>query len=151
MRSLTEHRQFNIANVSRNSMRYGQERLDLADQMDLVADRARYEADLAKNIYLTSTHGMGEVMQRNNLDALVIPGSSGAGLAALPGHPTVVVPFGQIPNAPTNPPFPPGFDARPAPYGVSFTSMPCTEGRLIEMAYAFEQATKRRVPPPSTP
>ena len=94
---------------------------------------------------------MGEVMQRNNLDALVIPGSSGAGLAALPGHPTVVVPFGQIPNAPTNPPFPAGFDARPAPYGVSFTSMPCTEGRLIEMAYAFEQATKRRVPPPSTP
>ena len=151
VRSLTEHRQFNVANASRNSMRYGQERLDLADQMDLVADRARYEADLAKNIYLTSTHGMGEVMQRNNLDALVIPGSSGAGLAALPGHPTVVVPFGQIPNAPTNPAFPPGFDARPAPYGVSFTSMPCTEGRLIEMAYAFEQATKRRVPPPSTP
>jgi amidase len=62
---LTEHRQFNVANASRNSMRYGQERLDLADQMDLVADRARYEADLAKNIYLTSTHGMGEVMQRN--------------------------------------------------------------------------------------
>ena len=151
VRSLTEDRQFNIANASRNSMRYGQERLDLADQMDLVADRARYEADLAKNIYLTSTHGMGEVMQRNNLDALVIPGSSGAGLAALPGHPTVVVPFGQIPNAPTNPAFPAGFDARPAPYGVSFTSMPCTEGRLIEMAYAFEQATKRRVPPPSTP
>jgi amidase len=119
--------------------------------MDLVADRARYEADRAKNIYLNSTHGMGEVMQRNNLDALVIPGSSGAGLSALPGHPTVVVPFGQIPNAPTNPAFPPGFDARPAPYGVSFTSMPCTEGRLLEMAYAFEQATKRRVPPPSTP
>ena len=77
VKSLTEHRQFNIANASRNSMRYGQERLDLADQMDLVADRARYKADLAKNIYLTSTHGMGEVMQRNKLDALVIPGSSG--------------------------------------------------------------------------
>ena len=53
--------------------------------MDLVADLARYQADRAKNIYLTSTHGMGEVMERNKLDALVIPGNSGANVAALPG------------------------------------------------------------------
>jgi amidase len=33
------------------------------------------------------------------------------------------------------------------PYGVSFTSGACSEPRLIELAYAFEQATKRRVPP----
>jgi amidase len=52
-----------------------------------------------------------------------------------------------VPNAPT-PAFPPGFDAQPSPFGVSFTSVSCTEPRLIELAYAFEQATKRRVPPP---
>ncbi len=33
----------------------------------------------------------------------------------------------------------------------AFTGMACSEGRLIGLAYAFEQATKRRVPPPSTP
>jgi amidase len=33
--------------------------------------------------------------------------------------------------------------------GVSFTGMACSEAKLIEMAYAFERATKRRVPPPS--
>jgi amidase len=38
-------------------------------------------------------------------------------------------------------------DGRPAPFGVSFTGMACSEPRLIELAYAFEQATKRRVPP----
>jgi len=41
----------------------------------------------------------------------------------------------------------PGFDAKPAPFGVSFTGTACSEERLIELAYAFEQATRRRVPP----
>ena len=63
---------------------------------------------------------------------------------------TVIVPFAMVPNAPP-PPLPDGFAARPAPFGVSFTGMACSEPRLIELAYAFEQATKRRVPPPSTP
>ncbi len=71
----------------------------------------------------------------------------GAAIAAKPGYPTVIVPFGTMPNAPT-PPLPAAFDARPAPFGVSFTGTACSEPRLIELAYAFEQATKRRVPPP---
>ncbi len=29
--------------------------------------------------------------------------------------------------------------------------MACSEPRLIELAYAFEQATKKRVPPPAFP
>jgi len=41
--------------------------------------------------------------------------------------------------------------ALPAPFGVSFTGMACSEPTLLKLAYAFEQATKKRVPPPSTP
>jgi amidase len=89
-------------------------------------------------------------MKAHRLDALLFPAVTGASIAAKPGYPTVMVPFGMVPNAPT-PPFPEGFGARPAPYGVSFTGMACAEPRLIELAYAFEQATKRRIPPPSTP
>ena len=74
------------------------------------------------------------------------PAPSGASIAAKPGYPTVMVPFGRVPNAPT-PPFPAGFDARPAPFGAAFTGPSCSEPRLIELAYAFEQATKKRVPP----
>jgi amidase len=35
--------------------------------------------------------------------------------------------------------------------GVSFTGMACSEPRLIGLAYAFEQATKKRIPPPLFP
>jgi amidase len=48
-------------------------------------------------------------------------------------------------------PFPEGFDAKPQPYGVTFTGLACSEPRLIELAFAFEQATRRRVAPPGTP
>jgi amidase len=34
---------------------------------------------------------------------------------------------------------------------VAFTGTACTEPRLLELAYSFERATKRRVPPPSFP
>ena len=56
------------------------------------------------------------------------------------------MPYGFIPNAPT-PAFPAGFNARDQPYGVSFTGGLCSEPKLIELAYAFEQATNRRVAP----
>ena len=62
----------------------------------------------------------------------------------------MIVPFGMVPNAPAAA-VSAGFDAKPAPFGVSFTGMACSEPRLIELAYAFEQATKKRVPPPSMP
>jgi amidase len=58
----------------------------------------------------------------------------------------VIVPFGFL--EPSGQGMPEGFDAKPRPSGVSFTGMACSEPRLIELAYAFEQATKRRVPPP---
>jgi amidase len=34
---------------------------------------------------------------------------------------------------------------------VSFTGMACSEPRLLEIAYAFEQATKKRVAPKLEP
>ena len=118
--------------------------------VDLERDRARYRADRTADVRITGAEGIDAVMKRARLDALVFPGSTGAAVAAKPGYPTVIVPFASIPNAPT-PPFPAGFDARPAPLGISFTGGACSEPRLIEIAYAFEQATKRRVPPPDFP
>lgn len=150
VRTLTELRQWNIAHQNAGAIKYGQAQLDISDEMDVEGDRARYQADREKDLLLSATNGIDAVMKSYQLDALLFPGSSGAAIAARPGYPTVIAPFGFVPNAPT-PPFPEGFDAKPAPYGVSFTGMACSEPRLIELAYAFEQATKRRVPPASAP
>ena len=148
VKSLTELRLWNLAHTRAGSLRYGQSNLDVSDEMDLVADKARYEADRAKDLALAGTNGIEAVMEEHHLDALLFPGGSGASIAARPGYPTVIVPFGFVPNASQGSPFPAGFDAKPAPYGVSFTGLGCSEPRLIEIAYAFEQATKKRVPPP---
>jgi amidase len=118
--------------------------------MDVDAGRARYEADRAKDLRLAGAEGIDAVLKEKNLDALLFPGATGAAAAAKPGYPSVIVPFGMVPNAPKEP-FPKGFNAKPAPFGVSFTGTVCSEPRLIELAFAFEHATKRRVPPPSAP
>ncbi len=150
VKTLTELRKFNLAHTAAGAIKYGQSQLDISDEMDIDADRARYEADRAKDLELAGARGIDAALQEHNLDALLFPGGTGAAIAAKPGYPTVIVPFGMIPNAP-DVPFPEGFNAKPAPFGVSFTSTACSEPRLIELAYAFEHATKRRVPPSSAP
>jgi len=150
VKSLTELRKFNLAHGSAGAIKYGQSQLDISDEMDLEADRARYEADRAKDLRLAGAEGIDGALKKFNLDALVFPGAGGAAIAAKAGYPTVIVPFGTYPNAPI-PPFPPGFAAKPAPLGVAFTGTACSEPRLIELAYSFEHATKRRVSPLSFP
>jgi amidase len=151
VKTLTELRVWNIEHTQSGAIRFGQSNLDVSDEMDVEADKARYEADRAKDIRLAGTEGIDAAMKSNKLDALVFPAANGAAIAAKPGYPTVIVPFGMVPNAPMNPPLPEGFNAKPAPFGVSFTGMACSEPRLIELGFSFEQATRRRVPPPALP
>ena len=150
VKTLADLRKWNRDHEKLGAIKYGQSLLDFSDMMDLELFKARYEADRANDIRLTATHGIDEVMKKHNLDALVFAGPGGAALAARPGYPTVLVPFGTIPNAPQIA-FPEGFNAKPSPYGVSFTGMACSEPTLLKLAYAFEQATRKRVPPPAFP
>jgi amidase len=153
VKSLTELRSWNIAHQRAGALKYGQANLDISDEMNVQADRERYERDRARDRELGGAHGIDEVMREHKLDALFFPGVSGAALAAKPGYPTVSVPFGFVPNVPFGggAAIPESFGAKPAPLGVSFTGGPCSEPKLIELAYAFEQATKKRVAPPQFP
>ncbi len=186
VKSLTELREWNTAHEKMGAIKYGQSQLDASDKIDLEKDRAKYEEDRARDIRLAGTNGIDTAMKANNLDALLFPGPGSAGIASKPGYPTVIVPFGMIPNAPFNPggrggpgrgdrggdtppaapgttpppasaaaappppplPFPPGFDPKPQPYGVGFTASACSEPKLLQLAYGFEQATRKRTPPP---
>ena len=150
VKTLTELREFNLQRPARGTLKYGQSRLDISDEIDLEADRARYEADRAKDIELGGARGIDAVLKEHQLDALLFPGATGADIAARPGYPTVIVPFGLVAHV-QDPPFPDAFQARPSPFGVSFTGTACSEPRLIELGYGFEQASKRRVPPAATP
>ncbi|HYM23155.1 MAG TPA: amidase family protein [Vicinamibacterales bacterium] len=150
VKTLGELIAWNKAHEKAGAIKYGQSNLEISDEMDVEKDRARYEADRAKDIRLGGTHGIDEIMKAQRLDAILFPGANGAAIAAKPGYPTVTVPWALVPNAPT-PPFPEGFNAKPGPMGVSFTGMACSEPKLIAIAYAFEQATKKRVAPPGLP
>jgi amidase len=172
VKSLTELREWNKAHERLGAIKYGQSQLDASDEIDLVKDRAKYEADRARDIRVFGTNGIDAALAANHLDALLFPGPSSAGIASKPGYPTVIVPFGMIPNPAANPgggrgrggpetagaspssgtaaplELPPGFDPKPQPYGVGFTGTACSEPTLLRLAYAFEQATKRRTAPP---
>ena len=119
----------------------------------MVEDRERYDADRRKDIRLSATNGIDAAMKANNLDALLFPGVSSANIAARPGYPSVTVPWAFVPVAQGQgaKAFPAGFDPKPAPYNVTFTGGACSEPKLIELAFAFEQATKKRVAPPQFP
>ncbi len=112
--------------------------------MTLESDRLRYEADRAADIRLAGPAGADAVLQRHNLDALLFAGARGSSFLAKAGYPSVTVPFGLVANGDG---YPEGFTPQPAPLGVTFSGPACSEPRLIELAYAFEQATRRRQPP----
>jgi amidase len=156
VKSLKELREWNLAHAKNGAIRYGQSRLDISDEMDLEADRARNEADVKKDQLLSRTNGIDAVLAANRLDAILTPASSASDLSARAGYPLIVVPFSFVPNAANGQqqrlgPFPPGFEPKPSPYGVGFTGTACSEPRLMGIAYAFEQATKGRVPPSFPP
>ena len=153
VKTLTELREWNVAHQKAGAIKYGQAQLDISDEMNLQADRERYEADRRKDILLSATNGIDAALKAHQLDALLFPSVSSAGIAAKPGYPTVTVPYGFVPVALGTgaTAFPPGFEPKPAPFNVSFTGTACSEPRLIEIAYAFEQATKKRMPPPQFP
>ena len=48
-------------------------------------------------------------------------------------------------------PVPAGFLGKRYPFGVSFLGRPWADRRTLAIAYAYEQATHHRVPPPRRP
>jgi amidase len=150
VKTLAELRAFNQAHARANAIRYGQSNLDISDELDLAQDRPRYEADRARDIALGGDRGIKAAMEANRLDALLFPGWQISNLAARPGYPEIVVPLGVVPSGGGGGggnPYPAGFEPKPSPYSAAFVGLACSEPKLIEIAYAFEQATKRRVPP----
>ncbi|HKK23737.1 MAG TPA: amidase family protein [Pseudohaliea sp.] len=144
--SLTGLRRFNLAREAEGAIRYGQAQLDISDEMDVAADRARWQADRRKDLRLSREEGIDAALELHELDALLMPAWRGENIVNKAGYPAVSVPFGTVPNI-LDPPLPAGFEAEPMPFGVTFVGTGCSEPGLLTLAYAFEQATRARRAP----
>ena len=148
MHSLTELIAFNEREKAREMPFFGQELLLSAAEEGPLTTPA-YRAALAKCRALARAQGIDLVMQQFRLDALVAPTGGPAWTtdlvngdhftgasstpAAVAGYPSITVPAGQ---------------AFGLPVGISFIgSGRGRKPKLIALAYAYEQATKRRRPP----
>ncbi|MBA6152927.1 amidase family protein [Gelidibacter maritimus] len=72
-------------------------------------------------------------LQRHRLDGILSINNYHAGFAAVAEYPAVTVPM--------------GFTDTGAPKGLTFIGRPLSEAALLSWAYAFEQASKRRIAP----
>jgi amidase len=145
--SLTELIAFNIREKEREMPFFGQEILLMAEKKGALSSPA-YRRALTTCRTRARTAGIDAVMTRLRLDAIVAPTGSpawpidpvngdhflGASStpAAVAGYPNVTVPAGF---------------AFGLPVGVSFIGRAWSEAKLIQFAYAYEQATRHRKPP----
>ncbi|WP_010631160.1 amidase family protein [Sporolactobacillus vineae] len=114
-------------------LKYGQAVLIKSESLSSDLGNRQYLADRADDIRLSRKEGLDAVIKSRHLDALVFAGYHGCDLAAKAGYPSITVPA--------------GYTEEGEPVGITFTGLAFSEPKLIELAYAFEQATKARRAP----
>jgi amidase len=140
MRSLADIIAFNQAHAER-ALRFGQDVFLAAAATRGDLSEAEYLSARQSDLRAARTLGLDAFMDRHRLDAVLFPGAAGAAIAAKAGYPSVQVPAGFVG----------GDDTPEYPYGATFTGRAWSEPALLRFAYAFEQATQARHPPPGVP
>jgi amidase len=138
---------FNSAHADQEMPWFGQELFLQAEALGGLDSQAYLDARAAC-IKGSREEGLDRAIDRFNLDAVIAPtggvawlidpiagdhfGGSFSGPAAVAGYPHLTVPAGYVRGLPT---------------GISFVGKPFTEWRLLNLGYAFEQATRHRRAP----
>ena len=138
---------YNKSNAQQVMPFFSQEIFEQAQAKGSLTDAAYLKArDDARR--LAGREGLVAALDGDKLDALIAPSMSpawptdhvlgdhflgaGYGMAAVAGTPSITVPMGET---------------RGLPLGLTFMGRAYSEGDLIGIAYAFEQATKARKAP----
>jgi amidase len=138
---------FDNAHASTEMPYFGQEIFEQAEKKGPLTDAA-YRKALKTCRDLSRTQGLDATFAKYKLDSIVAPtqgppalidlvngdpsGGSSTTPCAVAGYPAITVPMGYF---------------RGLPLGITFMGRAFDEGRLIKYAFAYEQATKVRVPP----
>jgi amidase len=140
MRSLADIVAFNAANAGR-ALRFGQDIFLAAEATRGDLSELEYVSARQMDLHAARTLGLDAYMDRHQLDAVLFPGTAGAAIAAKAGYPSVQVPAGFVAGVRDK-------DTPDYPLGATFTGRAWSEPTLLRLAYAFEQATQARRPPP---
>ncbi|MDW7617991.1 amidase family protein [Peribacillus simplex] len=133
--SIAELIQFN-KNIEEKALKYGQKKLELRESFPNTLRNPEYLNAKLEDLYFSQEQGIDFALKKYNLDAILFPSYIGSTLCAKAGYPSIAIPAGYMKSG--------------RPFGVTLASTAFSEGVLIKLAYAFEQATKHRKSPKIT-
>jgi amidase len=148
VRTLKEVMAFNDAHRAQEMPLFGQDIFDKAEATKGLSDPA-YKKARAASFAAAGPNGIDKMLKDHKLDALVGPtmppswkidavngdqiaGGGAGSLAAVAGYPHLTVPMGQV---------------KGLPVGLSFLGPKWSDGLLLSLGYAYEQA-RGPLPPP---
>jgi amidase len=143
MASLADIVAFNAACPDR-ALRFGQDIFLAAEATRGDLSELEYVSARQMDLRASRTLGLDAYMDQHRLDAVLFPGATGASIAAKAGYPSIQVPAGFVSGVRDK-------ETPEYPYGATFTGRAWSEPILLRLAYAFEQATQARRPPPGLP
>ncbi len=130
--SISQLIQFNNK-IEKRALKYGQNKLEQREKLQNTLRSPEYLKAKIDDLYFSQEKGIDYTLEKYNLDAILFPSYVGSTICAKAGYPTIAVPAGYMENG--------------RPFGVTFAGTAFSEGTLIKVAYAFEQATKARKAP----
>ncbi|HJU30965.1 MAG TPA: amidase family protein [Hyphomicrobiaceae bacterium] len=144
IKSIADIVAFNEANAGK-ALRFGQDLFLAANLTKGDLSELEYKSARAMDLLAAKTRGMDTYVSQHKLDAVLFPGAVGAAIAAKAGYPSVMVPGGFISGSPA------AKDTPDYPLGITFAGLAWSERKLLRLAYAYEQASNMRKPPPGLP